>query len=190
MSTVQKFGLRPYDVTLVWIRWSGSERGAGKPKVLREVQMIPAPEVIDLTGVSMSPVSVGILPVGSVRLQKVSSSFTADDLRGLTVPARAIAMGCGIQRLGSSTAPNVLGATSKEVILARGQVEAETETIPEPYEFFYEISEACVKNASRLRFRPASMPFRRPGQFDWTIVLEKISEDRTRAGRVAVPEER
>jgi hypothetical protein len=178
------FGLRVYHVDLVWTRWTGEERGEGEEHELRRVRILPAPLVVDLTSVSLSPVTAGILPVGSVRLEQVTTRLTSDDLRGLTVPGQAYVNGCGIYAQSGHTPPSVLGLTPGEQIGAQAP---SPDRIPQPYEFFYEVSEdltgtGATQPSQRMKYRLFSQPFRRPGKFDWTVVLEKISEDRDREG--------
>lgn len=80
--SMQRMGFRPYNVDLVWITWTGRERGAGFEKPLKRTHLTPSPIVTDLTSIAMSVVATGVLPVGSVRLDKVSTCFTSDELLG------------------------------------------------------------------------------------------------------------
>jgi hypothetical protein len=56
--------------------------------------------------------------------------------------------------------------------------------VPEPYEFYWEVVEDGRGDNPpvRAKFRPASVPFRRAGKPDWTVILERISEDNLRSG--------
>jgi hypothetical protein len=140
------FGLRPYRVFLVWTRYSGDERGEGDEHELRRVEVLPTPRVTALDNLTYGPVSTGVLPSGSVRIDRVSTTFTEDQLMGR---------------------------------LANG------DSLPNPRDFFYEIVEdgRTSEAPARLKFRPLSNPALLPGKQMWTLMLERISEDRTRAGK-------
>jgi len=81
-----KFGIRPYRVFLVWTRWDGGERGQGREQVVQELEILPTPNVRSLDSLALSPISTGVLPVGSVRLTEVSTSLTYDQLTGRMYP--------------------------------------------------------------------------------------------------------
>ena len=87
-ARMTRFGLRPYQVFMVWTRWSGIERGEGAERELARIEIVPRPKVDDLTRVSLSPFSAGILPVGSLSISEVSGMLTADNLRGYAVPGK------------------------------------------------------------------------------------------------------
>lgn len=146
------FGIRPYNVSLVWGKWSGEERGEGTFKVIKSIALLPNPKVEDMSAVSLDPRAAGVLPVGTIKLTRVSSSYNLDTLSGRTVP------------------------------------QGDGERIPEDVEFFYELTEdgRGEDNPVRMRFRLVSEPFRRPGKIDWTILLERVSEDRARDGSMPI----
>lgn len=150
-----RFGVRPYQVWLVWQGWTGDERGAGRVGELKRVALLPTPKLEDLSAVALDPRSGGVLPVGTVRLTRVSASLAADLLRGRAYP-----------NLGDEIGPDV--------------------------EFFYEVREdgRAGDNPIRERFRLAAEPMRRPGKVDWTILLERMSEDRARDGKDQTGEDR
>lgn len=144
-----KLGIRPYECYLVWQKWNGSERGEGTPTEARRIQILPNPKVEDIAAVSLGLFGIGMIPVGSIRVTRISASrFTQDMLTGKWVPTQ------------------------------------HENTIPEPYSFFYEIVEDGRGDDPpvRAKYRLLSTPFRRAGQVDWTILLEKISEDLGRDG--------
>lgn len=180
------FGLRPYTVLLVWTRWGGNERGEGHETVLFEAPILPRPKVVDLSSVALNPYSAGLLPVGSVALEEVTTQLMEEHLTGLVVPPQAYLDACCAPRYSTfmGLPPDILGRTAAEEIGAnsppvRGRVE-------EPYDFFYEIQEfraASQTPALRRRFRLAATPFKKPGSFGWSILLERQSEDRNRQGR-------
>ena len=80
-------GMRPYLVELVWTGWSGAERGEGTERELVRVQLLPMPQVKDLTSIALNGFSAGKLPVGSIRVDEISAGrYTEDLLRGLKLP--------------------------------------------------------------------------------------------------------
>lgn len=174
------FGLRPYNVFLVWTHWSGLERGEGAETELRRIQLIPNPLVEDLSGVTLNPFTAGLLPVGSIRISQISMSLNEDNLTGKLIPGQAYFAGCALQTLGVPMAPDVLARTSGENIGTHSDSMVR-DHIFEPNDFFYEVVED-VPNAQRKKYRLLSTPFRRPGKFDWTLMLERVSEDRARSG--------
>lgn len=174
------FGLRPYLVFLVWTRWTGLERGEGEEVELRRAPIVPNPKVEDLTSLTFNPFSAGVLPVGSLRLSEVTTRLTADNLLGKLVPPQSYFDGCRFQGAGRQLAPEALGQSPADSI--GHSPPALPSHVHEPNEFFYEVVEQ-VPGAQRSKFRPFSQPFRRAGKFDWTIVLERISEDRDRRAR-------
>lgn len=78
-----KFGLRPYKVRLVRVRWSGGERGVGTPVAEHEEQILPTPLILDLTTMTAVVQPVGLDEVGLVGLAEVSGRYTEDQLRFL-----------------------------------------------------------------------------------------------------------
>ncbi len=155
----------------MWTECSGYERGEGNEGELLRLEILPTPRVSDLTSVTMNPFSGGILPAGSVRVDQISARFNDDILSGRIAPAAD----------------------------ARGH------RIVEPFDFFYEIIEdgradgpltgPCAgvseaeqlsgfpSDASRAKFRLASVPNRDEGSVQFTVLLERISEDRTASGQ-------
>ena len=76
-----KFGMRPYRVRIVRVRWSGERRGVGVPLVEATLDLMPTPLVQDLTTLTEIVQAVGLDEVGSIILSEVSGSFTDDQLR-------------------------------------------------------------------------------------------------------------
>ncbi len=142
------FGLRPYNVFVVWTKWTGKERGEGHEVECKRIAIVPNPKVEELTSITLNPFSAGLLPVGTVRVSGISGSYTQDLLSGLTLPKK------------------------------------QEEEVPEPYSFFWEIVEDGRGDDPpvRSKFRLFATPFRRAGQVDWTVLLERISEDLKRDG--------
>ena len=167
------FGLRPYEVYLVWTRWSGQERGEGTERILKRVPILPVPKVDELTAISMQFFAGGTLPVGSLRVTEISSSYSQEVLMGRIIPNDPSAdRGSIIQGKGPKNA-------------TKNSIEG-TEVV-DPYEFFWEVVEDGRSNNGinpiRSRFRPMSAPARRAAQFDWSIILERVSEDMDRDGQ-------
>jgi hypothetical protein len=85
-----KLGDRPYNVDLVWVRWTGVRIGIGTEDIEARVPVVPNPVVTDLTAVTHNPYSAGILPVGTVRVSEVSPGQYSDDLlRGFILPDKS-----------------------------------------------------------------------------------------------------
>src|SRR5216684_4379078 len=81
------FGLASYRVFLTWTKWTGEERGEGNEGVFKRIEILPTPRVTNLDSVSFSPYHGGLLPIGSIRVDQISSiAFTYDTLTGLIVP--------------------------------------------------------------------------------------------------------
>lgn len=83
-----KFGARSRRLFLVWVKWTGDERGEGTEQVVRELEVLPTPKVSELTAISRNPFSAGMLPVGSLRIDEISASFSEETLRGRMVPGQ------------------------------------------------------------------------------------------------------
>lgn len=143
-----RMGVRPYRVFLVWTKATGEERGEGTTKEVARREILPTPRVQSLDAVTFNPFHAGVAPVGSVRIDRISATMTADELRGLIVPERPEG------------------------------------SVPEPYDFFYEVVEdgRGDPRPTREKFRLLSEPFRRAGKVDWTLMLERVSGDRARDG--------
>jgi hypothetical protein len=70
---------------MVWTHWTGDERGGGEEQEYCRREILPTPRVINLDSISRQPYSAGSLPVGSIKLERVSTSLTADNLQGLSI---------------------------------------------------------------------------------------------------------
>lgn len=78
-----QFGLRPYVVSLVKTRWSGSKRGVGAEELVADpITLLPTPRISDMSGVAEITTAVGLDEFGEVILSEVSGSYTEDFLRG------------------------------------------------------------------------------------------------------------
>jgi len=82
------FGLRPYRCFLVWDRYTGGDVGVGDRVHDIRIELLPTPVVKSLDGTLLQMTSAGMVPEGSVRLEKISPSYTYDQLRGLWRPQK------------------------------------------------------------------------------------------------------
>lgn len=79
------FGLRPYRVFSVRIRWSGSTVGAGEPSVVLEEEFLPTPRV-NLDKLRREPREPGgWVERGTLRMDRVSARYTEDQIDALCV---------------------------------------------------------------------------------------------------------
>jgi hypothetical protein len=75
------FGLRPYKVRIVRVRWAGGRRGEGAPVIEKTLDLLPTPLITDLSGLTEIVQPVGLDEVGGITLSEVSGRFTEDELR-------------------------------------------------------------------------------------------------------------
>ena len=78
-----RLGARQYEVSLIWTKWSGNQRGVGEEYVYREIILQPTPEITDLGGISKTNLSVGLEEAGNLRIQEISPRYSEGDLLGL-----------------------------------------------------------------------------------------------------------
>lgn len=74
------FGVRPYEVWSVVVRWSGGERGRGAPSVVWEQPFLPVPKLSGVAEVNRDLRAGGAAYRGSPRLEKLSPRYTEDDI--------------------------------------------------------------------------------------------------------------
>lgn len=74
-------GIRPYTVWLTWLKYPG-RRGQGVPTLYKRVALLPNPKVTNIDTLNYVSTSLGSLPIGSVRVDKVSVTYTEDFLQG------------------------------------------------------------------------------------------------------------
>lgn len=79
------FGLRPYTVTLVVMRWQGGRRGIGPEVVVSEVEILPVPAITDLSSLRQVVTPVGLDEAGSLMISEISGSYTEEQLMGRAV---------------------------------------------------------------------------------------------------------
>jgi hypothetical protein len=158
-----RLGVRPYRCFLTWTKWDApaGERGEGNEQLYARMEILPTPRVRSLDRLSFSLAHGGVIPVGSVQVDRISlTQFTEDVLLGKSLPHNPLPFGEVLQE----------------------------KHIPQPYEFFWEIVEDGRGDnpPKRNRFRPMNKPERRAGKLDYTIMLERVSLDRTRDDQSAI----
>jgi hypothetical protein len=158
--------------------------------MVKSIALLPNPKVEDLSAIALDPRSAGILAAGSVRLTLISATYSADLLRGHYFPTEPsdrlppdveffyelIEDGRDRGDPMAGLSPGDCGGACEKVFgshAAGGGAQASGVGPPQ-------------LPPVAQRFRPASEAFRRPGKVDWTIMLERVSEDRDREGREQV----
>lgn len=166
-----RFGLRAYRVSLVWTKWSGQERGQGHEREVPggRIEILPTPLVKNLDAGNFALMSAGAIPVGSVRVSKISVNYTQDQLTGLAIPDEEFTERNDPPR-----------AKSAAELPRRPSVT----DLPQPFDFHWELREDGRGDdpAPRWRFRLMSWPMRRPGGVEWQVLLERVSDDDARDG--------
>lgn len=150
-----KLGVRPYRVFLVWTKFGGEERGEGDEVETRREEILPTPRLQDLTGIQFNPYSGGVLPTGSVRIDRISCArYSEDTLRGRVQP--------GAPRVGESIEePNDF---FWEVVFD-GRNDPMTGTL-----------------RPRSKYRLVGNPWLDAGAVNYVVILERVSEDRSAGG--------
>lgn len=83
------FGIRPYRVFSVAVKWSGGSVGRGTASVLAECEFLPTP-LLQEWSVRGAPRSGGLPERGDARLSQISPLYTEDQIRSLSFcPAQA-----------------------------------------------------------------------------------------------------
>lgn len=77
------FGLRPYEVFSVVVRWTGGSRHRGVAQVVSETPFLPTPKVEQVASVELAARAGGVVQRGTVRLSELSPRYTEDDIRVL-----------------------------------------------------------------------------------------------------------
>ena len=75
-------GARPYQVNLIWTRWSGGSRGVGAEDIVAVHRVLPTPKVDELTRIRRDLTRVGLAEAGTLRVSEISPRFTEDTLVG------------------------------------------------------------------------------------------------------------
>ncbi len=154
-----RLGMRPNRVFLTWATWSGAERGEGEQTILQRIEILPTPKVSDLTAVALNPYSAGKLPVGSVRVDQISAGrYREDYLRGILIPSDPL-----------------FGQTGRPLD-------------PKKDDFWFEVQEdgrniPLGEQAERKRFRILGGPYLSPCCTQYSVIIERMSEDMQRNGQ-------
>lgn len=77
-----KFGLRTNRTSLVFIQWSGGQRGVGTPTVISEELILPSPKINDLSILSADVQDLGINEQGQIEVSEISGRYTEEQLMG------------------------------------------------------------------------------------------------------------
>lgn len=75
-------GARQYRVDLVWIQWSGGERGVGNENPVAIQPILPTPMVAGLDSIRADLQSFGLTEMGELRVTQISPRFSEDLLMG------------------------------------------------------------------------------------------------------------
>jgi len=73
------FGLRPYRVFSVVVRWASGTVGYGEVQECTRTEILPTPNVV-MRGVNNQATDVGIHEVGSIRIDEISPNYTEADI--------------------------------------------------------------------------------------------------------------
>jgi hypothetical protein len=149
------FGIRPYRVFLVHIAWTGPSRGMGAATEISRREILPTPEVADMSATDREMHALGLTEAGGIRLRKVTASLTEDDLLGRTPDLRA----------------------------ADG-TRTEKRSVEFFYEVVQQ-RPGGLEPAVRRRYVPDSAADLRPALAGWTISLRKQQADRARDGAMS-----
>lgn len=73
-------GMRPYTVKMVHLRWTGATIGEGREEVVSIREVLPVPEVGDLSGLIRQMTPAQVDEQGTIILSKMSAHYTEDDV--------------------------------------------------------------------------------------------------------------
>lgn len=161
-----RFGLRSRRVFLVWVAWTGEERGEGEETELARRELLPTPRVSDATALTRRATAEGVLSDGQLRVDQISAgAYTEDDLAGRTIPAS------------TTKAPHASPAGYSDGTRAEPRVAGNVG-------FWYEVVEDGRGDPTpvRTRYRLATRPSRNEGGLYWTVVLEAAHDNVARTG--------
>lgn len=77
-----QFGMRTQQVRLVWVRWSGGERGLGVEETVQEELLLPYPKVAPFTELRSDLQAIGTEELGQIMVTDISPRYTEDFLQG------------------------------------------------------------------------------------------------------------
>lgn len=78
-----RFGMRPYVVKIVRVRWSGGDRNVGEPVIVKEDVILPTPKVTDLGGLRDVMEAIGREESGELQVSEISGRYSEGYLRGV-----------------------------------------------------------------------------------------------------------
>ena len=177
------FGGRPYQVFLVWVRFTrdvdadgivdGLEeelfegRDRGRPVLFREIELLPRPLVDGLDGLQRVGSSTGVEEQGSVTVEEISLRYHEDLLIGLMEGTRG-------ERPGSL----------RDDLAFFWEIRNQR---PKGYDLPGYVAEGPTTDEQpvRRRFSVEKVPTLRAFGFGWTVGLSRALGDRTRSTSVA-----
>ena len=77
-----RLGARQYQVSLVWTRWSGGDRGEGNEEVVKVVRLLPTPMVREVDTLQARVLSIGRHEEGDLHVTEISARYSEDFLLG------------------------------------------------------------------------------------------------------------
>lgn len=103
------------------------------------------------------------------------------DFSGVTFEGSAV----GRMPTGFVTVREVVVTYTADVLQGLKLPEPHEDVLPEPYDFCYEVVEddRGDPNPKHSKFRLAKVPFRDAANVQWTLSLERMSEDNLRTGK-------
>ena len=141
-------GARQYQLSLVWTRWSGGERGVGDEDVVHREVLLPTPAVSALDAMDREVQMIGTQEVGKLKVSELSPRYSEDLLTGRSIVVR------------------------------------DGDPVPLDMNFYWEVFFPQQHTPGiRRRFTPISAPNKNPTGFEWTIMLERAVNDRSRDGQ-------
>lgn len=156
-----RFGVRSRRVFLVWTQSVGETVGSGSEVVMARREILPTPKVTDATAITRRPLSIGIVPDGSLRIDQIScGAYTEDNLRGRAIPPD---LDTAVQPP-PDTSKDVGGTPTNKLVV-------------DPMTYFYEIVEDGRGDdpAARTRYKLLGSPWRSESQLYWGIFIEPMS---------------
>lgn len=78
-----RFGMRPYVVRLIRVRWTGGARGVGEPVTVRSEVILPTPRVLDVGSMRDVMEMIGRTETGDIRITEISGRYSEGFLRNV-----------------------------------------------------------------------------------------------------------
>ncbi len=76
------FGMRPYRVFSIVVKWTGGDVGRGEQQVISETEFLPTP-LVDMSRLNAALKSGGRVENGNVRLRELSPRYTEEQITEL-----------------------------------------------------------------------------------------------------------